>query len=82
MFAAAASAAAAVFASQLGFLLRCAFEKTSRFEQQVYVPLPDESARRELINILVNAVASSLTAEDVEEVAQDTEGKIQPVVIF
>ncbi|CAN0505052.1 unnamed protein product, partial [Ectocarpus sp. 12 AP-2014] len=45
-----------------------------RFVKRLYVPLPDESGRRQLMNILLKTSINSLTAEDVETVVEGTEG--------
>ncbi|CBJ31305.1 putative; AAA family ATP ase [Ectocarpus siliculosus] len=45
-----------------------------RFVKRLYVPLPDKSGRRQLMNILLKTSVSSLTAEDVETVVEGTEG--------
>lgn len=42
--------------------------------KRLYVPLPDKSGRRQLMNILLKTSVSSLTPEDVEEVVEGTEG--------
>lgn len=43
--------------------------------KRLYVPLPDKSGRRQLMNILLKTSPSSLTAEDVEGIVDSTEGK-------
>ncbi|CAB1100322.1 unnamed protein product [Ectocarpus sp. CCAP 1310/34] len=45
-----------------------------RFVKRLYVPLPDKTGRRQLMNILLKTSVSSLTAEDVETVVEGTEG--------
>eukprot|EP00752_Nemacystus_decipiens_P011606 g10305.t2 len=45
-----------------------------RFVKRLYVPLPDKSGRRQLMNILLKTSPSSLTAEDVEEIVDSTDG--------
>ena len=43
--------------------------------KRLYVPLPDKSGRRQLINILLKTNVNNLTPRDVEEVVEGTEGK-------
>ena len=43
--------------------------------KRLYVPLPDKSGRRQLMNILLKTSPSSLTAEDVEEIVDSTDGE-------
>ncbi|CAM9484003.1 unnamed protein product [Ascophyllum nodosum] len=45
-----------------------------RFVKRLYVPLPDKSGRRQLINILLKTSVNNLTPRDVEEVVEGTEG--------
>ena len=43
--------------------------------KRLYVPLPDKSGRRQLINILLKTNVNNLTPRDVEEIVEGTEGK-------
>lgn len=54
-----------------------AFHETGRFVKRLYVPLPDKSGRRQLMNILLKTSPSSLTPADVEEVVENTEGETE-----
>ena len=47
-----------------------------RFVKRLYVPLPNKSGRRQLMNILLKTSPSSLTPKDVEEVVDKTEGTV------
>lgn len=49
--------------------------------KRLYVPLPDESGRRQLMNILLKTSVNRLTQEDVEEVVQHTKGAVMVLMI-
>ena len=46
----------------------------SRFERRIYIPLPDEIARRYLLIHNMKKTKHSLTEEDFDLIAEKTEG--------
>lgn len=50
-------------------------QTSCRFENRLYVPLPDTTGRRQLITSALRALGNNLTADNVEETVEDTEGK-------
>ena len=45
-----------------------------RFEKRIYIPLPDQTARRRMFELGVEGVPTNLTQEDLDELAKATEG--------
>ncbi|WFD33742.1 Vacuolar protein sorting-associated protein 4 [Malassezia cuniculi] len=45
-----------------------------RFEKRIYIPLPDEAARRRMFELNVGSTPCNLTAKDYHELAKLTEG--------
>jgi vacuolar protein-sorting-associated protein 4 len=45
-----------------------------RFERRIYIPLPDVHARLQLLRLSLGSVSHEMTTEDIEQLAQDTDG--------
>ena len=45
-----------------------------RFEKRIYIPLPEENARRELIRIKFRSTPNNLNEQDFTELAKKTDG--------
>lgn len=45
-----------------------------RFQKPIYVPLPDEAARRRMIELSLKNIAHTLTASDLDDLARLTQG--------
>lgn len=49
--------------------------RTSRFVKRLYVPLPDRSGRRQLMDILLKSSAHELSSADIEAIVDGTDGE-------
>lgn len=50
------------------------FSYPTRFVKRLYVPLPDDSGRRQLMSILLKTIANNLSPHDIEEIVEGTKG--------
>jgi SpoVK/Ycf46/Vps4 family AAA+-type ATPase len=45
-----------------------------RFVKRIYIPLPDDASRRQLLGMLLGQVRHSMSEDRIEELAQKTSG--------
>ncbi|RYH12580.1 ATP-binding protein [archaeon] len=53
-----------------------------RFVKRIYIPLPDDESRRDLLNTLLKGVEHSLTHQDVEQIVGSTDGYSGRAALF